>query len=145
MFGFSKSWRDWCRESLKTERRKAAYTRVQAFLLSYVFLAAGPNKTNLLDSQMSLWSSARAIAMAMLAVAVEVPIVLVLSLSAWISYGWSAGLILGVSFAEIALMSLGIGVALGAYQRFCGTLLALTYIVSQGEHKVRPVGADALG
>src|ERR1035437_2180060 len=51
---------------------RRAYTRTQSFLLSYVLLASGVEKLELLSTQLSLWNTGRAIATAFVISSVEV-------------------------------------------------------------------------
>jgi hypothetical protein len=48
------------------------YIRIQSFLLIYVFVTSGVEKIEMLNTQISLWTTSRAIAMAMLIGAIEV-------------------------------------------------------------------------
>ena len=103
------------------------YTRFQAFLLIYVLLTAGVEKIELLNTQMTLWNTSRAIAAAMAIGAIEIGITPLLYIYKPGALNFSFFIFLAVQFA---LTGLAFAVSHSAYARVCSTLFALTYIVA---------------
>jgi hypothetical protein len=102
------------------------YTRVQAFLLSYVLLTSDAEKIELLSTQISLWNTSRAIATAMVLVAVQPTILLLRSAGSSSYYNFPF-----VAYAaQICLTGVAFAVVYSAHARVCSTLFALAYIVT---------------
>ena len=108
------------REYVDTVRQSWAllmpYTRFQAFLLIYVLLTAGVEKIELLNTQMTLWNTSRAIAAAMAIGAIEIGITPLLYIYKPGALNFSFFIFLAVQFA---LTGLAFAVSHSAYARVC--------------------------
>lgn len=117
----------------RTWKARQAYARIQSFLLSYVLLASGVEKLELLSTQMALWNTGRAIATAVMISATEV------GLSWFVLLYGREGVVgaldtkvfLPLIGGELLLGILGFSVAASCYERVCGTLFALMYVISE--------------
>jgi len=112
-------------------RIRPMYMRMQSFLLSYVLLAPGMDKVELLSTQMALWNLSRAIATAMLVVAVEASLVPLLMITGTVR---PAHISVYLSLLQLVSTGVSFGVAYLAYARVCSTLFALTYVISSRAH-----------
>ena len=102
---FSRSWRS-----------RTAFTRVQSFLLAYVLLMSNSSQTEILSTQMSLWSIARALTGASVVIYLEAVVILFQSKTLIIFF--------------LLFLILGFGAAYSAQSRWCSTLFALVYVTN---------------
>lgn len=115
---------------------------MHSFLLAYVQSAPGIDKLEILSTQMSLWSVARATATAILFATAEWAVIVLRELVKPDSAGpWSLPIFSAFAIGMLALLYLSAFVAVSAYDRYCGTVLAFAYIVSQRETKME-IGVD---
>jgi hypothetical protein len=129
-------WRKRSREisSLRRQLENArSYVRLSSFLLAYVSLASGTDRTEILGKQMALWITSRAIGMG-----VGCSAFLYLAFIFLTPIGSTSMGSVGSGVAEIVdviLIVALLALTIAAFDRFCSTLFALIYVIDSKSPK----------
>ncbi|RSL18622.1 hypothetical protein EDE15_4212 [Edaphobacter aggregans] len=104
-----------------------AYVRLDSFLLSYVAIAAGADKTKMHDDRIALADSVRAVAAALVIWGME--------MIGFILVSKHTSIVKALTVLSMCAMSgLALNVVIGAFQRVCSTLFALVYVIYERDH-----------